>query len=51
MHEFLHELNRQTFGITDMMTVGEMSSTTIENCIKYTQPERQELNGVLIFII
>ncbi len=30
VHEFLHELNRQTFGNTDMMTVGEMSSTTIE---------------------
>ncbi len=23
-----------------------MSSTMIENCIKYTQPERQELNSV-----
>lgn len=49
VHEFLHELNRQTFGNTDMMTVGEMSSTTIENCIKYTQPERQELNSVFNF--
>lgn len=49
MHEFLHELNRQTFGNTDMMTIGEMSSTTIENCIKYTQPERQELNSVFNF--
>ena len=49
MHEFLHELNRQTFGNTDMMTVGEMSSTTIENCIKYTQSERQELNSVFNF--
>ncbi|MBU4915596.1 alpha,alpha-phosphotrehalase [Staphylococcus aureus] len=49
VHEFLHELNRQTYGNTDMMTVGEMSSTTIENCIKYTQPERQELNSVFNF--
>ncbi|HDY9491426.1 TPA: alpha,alpha-phosphotrehalase [Staphylococcus argenteus] len=46
VHEFLHELNRQTFGKTNMMTVGEMSSTTIENCIQYTKPERQELNSV-----
>nr|WP_242689010.1 alpha,alpha-phosphotrehalase [Staphylococcus simiae] len=49
VHEFLHELNRQTFGDTDMMTVGEMSSTTIDNCIKYTNPERQELNSVFNF--
>ena len=32
-----------------MMTVGEMSSTTIDNCIKYTRPERQELNSVFNF--
>lgn len=31
------------------MTVGEMSSTTIDNCIKYTRPERQELNSVFNF--
>lgn len=49
VHEFLHELNRQTFGKTNMMTVGEMSSTTIENCIQYTKPERQELNSVFNF--
>ncbi|EHJ07091.1 alpha,alpha-phosphotrehalase [Staphylococcus simiae] len=49
VHEFLHELNRQTFGDTDMMTVGEMSATTIDNCIKYTNPERQELNSVFNF--
>lgn len=49
VHEFLHELNRKTFGDTDMMTVGEMSATTIDNCIKYTNPERQELNSVFNF--
>lgn len=42
-------MNRQTFGNKEMMTVGEMSSTTIEHCIKYTQPERQELNSVFNF--
>ncbi|WP_460989338.1 alpha-amylase family glycosyl hydrolase, partial [Staphylococcus aureus] len=31
------------------MTVGDMSSTTIENRIKYTQPEFQELNRVFNF--
>src|SRR5699024_2331989 len=49
VHEYLHELNRKTFGNKDIMTVGEMSSTTIENCIKYTNPERQELNSVFNF--
>ena len=49
VHQYLHELNRHTFGNRNMMTVGEMSSTTIDNCIKYTRPERQELNSVLNF--
>ena len=49
VHQYLHELNRHTFGNRNMMTVGEMSSTMIDNCIKYTRPERQELNSVFNF--
>lgn len=49
VHQYLHELNRHTFGNRNMMTVGEMSSTTIDSCIKYTRPERQELNSVFNF--
>lgn len=49
VHQYLHELNRHTFGNRNLMTVGEMSSTTIDNCIKYTRPERQELNSVFNF--
>lgn len=49
VHQYLHELNRHTFENRNMMTVGEMSSTTIDNCIKYTRPERQELNSVFNF--
>ncbi|MEX5824824.1 alpha,alpha-phosphotrehalase [Staphylococcus haemolyticus] len=49
VHEYLHELNRHTFGDKDMMTVGEMSSTTIDNCINYTRPDRQELSSVFNF--
>lgn len=49
VHQYLHELNRHTFGNRNMMTVGEMSSTTIDNCIKYTRPKRQELNSVFNF--
>ncbi|UDI79157.1 alpha,alpha-phosphotrehalase [Staphylococcus taiwanensis] len=49
VHEYLHELNRHTFGDKGMMTVGEMSSTTIDNCVMYTNPKRQELSSVFNF--
>ena len=50
VHEFLHELNRNTFGDKEgFMTVGEMSSTTLGHCIKYTRPDRQELSSVFNF--
>ncbi|WP_010098154.1 alpha,alpha-phosphotrehalase [Ornithinibacillus scapharcae] len=43
VHEYLHLLNQKAFSPYGMMTVGEMSSTTLENCVLYTRPERQEL--------
>lgn len=49
VHEYLHEMNQHTFGNREMMTVGEMSSTTIEDCINYSNPERQELSSVFNF--
>ncbi|MBU5272768.1 alpha,alpha-phosphotrehalase [Staphylococcus caprae] len=49
VHDYLNELNRHTFGGKDLMTVGEMSSTTIDHCIKYTNPERHELSSVFNF--
>lgn len=49
IHEYIHEMNRQTYGDKEVMTVGEMSSTTIDHCIKYTNPKRQELNSVFNF--
>lgn len=49
IHEFLQEMNRNVFSKYDIMTVGEMSSTTIEQCIKYTNPERNELNMTFNF--
>lgn len=42
VHEYLHELVRDT-GIGDLITVGEMSSTSLENCIRYANPQAQEL--------
>lgn len=49
IHEFLQEMNREVFSHYDMMTVGEMSSTSIPHCIRYTNPENRELNMVFQF--
>ncbi|MFZ4453465.1 alpha,alpha-phosphotrehalase [Salibacterium aidingense] len=49
VHEFMHEMNRRVFSRYDIMTVGEMSSTTIDHCIKYTRPDRRELNMTFNF--
>ena len=45
IHQYLKELNENTFGeYNDIITVGEMSSTTLENCIKYSNPKEKELS-------
>ena len=50
IHEYLKELNKETFGRDeDIITVGEMSSTTIESCIKYSNPQEKELSMVFNF--
>lgn len=43
VHEFIRELVTDT-GIEDMITVGEMSSTTLENCIRYSSPASHEMS-------
>lgn len=43
VHEYLKELVRDT-GIDDYVTVGEMSSTTLEHCIRYSGAEEKELS-------
>ena len=48
VHEYLKELTADT-GISDMITVGEMSSTSLENCIRYTNPMEKELSMVFNF--
>ncbi len=42
-------MNRNVFEGKDVITVGEMSSTTIDNCIKYSNPERNELSMTFSF--
>ena len=50
VHEYLHDLNRQTFGKDpEIITVGEMSSTSIESSIGYTHPDNDELTMVFSF--
>ncbi|WP_026567271.1 alpha,alpha-phosphotrehalase [Bacillus sp. UNC41MFS5] len=49
IHQFLHEMNEQVFSKYDIMTVGEMSSTSIDNCIKYSNPAQEELNMTFSF--
>lgn len=43
VHEYLKELVHDT-GIGQMVTVGEMSSTSIANCIRYSNPDEKELS-------
>ncbi|ASK61285.1 alpha,alpha-phosphotrehalase [Virgibacillus phasianinus] len=49
IHEYLHEMNQAVFSKHDMMTVGEMSSTTLDNCTLYTNPDRNELDMTFQF--
>jgi trehalose-6-phosphate hydrolase len=49
VHEYMQEMNKEVFSKYDIMTVGEMSSTTIENCIKYSNPDRNELSMTFNF--
>ena len=50
IHEFLKELNEQTFGQEEgIITVGEMSSTSMENCFQYAGADSHELSMVFNF--
>lgn len=50
IHDYLKEMNSKTFGkVPGVVTVGEMSSTNIENCRKYSNPSGDELSMVFNF--
>lgn len=50
IHEFLQELNRESFGQNpEIITVGEMSSTSMENCFRYAGEDGKELSMVFSF--
>ncbi|MHC8970822.1 alpha,alpha-phosphotrehalase [Priestia aryabhattai] len=49
VHEYMREMNQEVFSKYDSMTVGEMSSTTVDHCIKYSHPNRHELSMTFNF--
>lgn len=50
VHTYLQELAQNYFGkYDDIITVGEMSATSIDNCVGYTNPNNHELSMVFSF--
>lgn len=50
IHKYLQELNETTFGTdAEIITVGEMSSTSMENCYRYANEDGKELSMVFSF--
>ena len=50
IHKYLRELNETTFGTdAEIITVGEMSSTSMENCYQYASEDGKELSMVFSF--
>jgi len=49
VHEFIHEMNKEVFSKYDSITVGEMSSTTLDHCIQYSNPKNEELSMTFNF--
>lgn len=50
IHEHLHRLNQETFGkYPNITTVGELSSTDVQNGVAYATPENKELSTIFNF--
>ncbi|WP_342743835.1 alpha-glucosidase [Lactobacillus terrae] len=49
VHEYIHEMYEEVFGKHSMLTVGELSSTPIDEAIKFTNPDREELTMAFTF--
>lgn len=49
VHEYLQALSAAVFQPNNLVTVGEMSSTTLENCIQYASLDGKELSMVFNF--
>jgi trehalose-6-phosphate hydrolase len=49
VHEYLQEISEAVFRKYGSVTVGEMSSTTLEHCLQYSSPDNKELSMVFHF--
>ncbi len=49
VHDYLQEMHREVFAGQHLMTVGEMSSTSLEHCIQYSRADRHELSMTFNF--
>lgn len=49
VHEYITEMYDEVFGPYNMVTVGEMSSTTLEHCIRYSNPASREFSMTFNF--
>ncbi|WP_340029725.1 alpha,alpha-phosphotrehalase [Paenibacillus sp. FSL H7-0940] len=49
VHEYITEMYDEVFGPYNMVTVGEMSSTTLEHCIQYSNPASREFSMTFNF--
>jgi oligo-1,6-glucosidase len=49
LHQFIHQMNRATFGHRDCVTVGETWSATPEDALLYSAEQREELSMVFQF--
>ncbi|WP_333854811.1 alpha,alpha-phosphotrehalase [Leclercia sp.] len=49
VHEYLQEMSRDVFIPRNLMTVGEMSSTSLENCQQYAALDGRELSMTFNF--
>ncbi|GAA0134441.1 alpha,alpha-phosphotrehalase [Paenibacillus sp. YSY-4.3] len=49
VHEYVKELNAKVFAPYNLVTVGEMSSTTMEHCIRYSNPDEHEFSMTFNF--
>ncbi len=49
VHEYIKAMYEEVFGPYEMVTVGEMSSTTLEHCIRYSSPKEREFSMTFNF--
>ncbi len=49
LHEYLQEMNRETFGDKNLLTVGECWGADTENGILYSDPRQKELDMIFQF--